>query len=382
MENVEQTKIIPIIAERDKNGKEYMPTFLKTRIYIDLSDDDFFEENYEKLVRTLENAPLYRRPPLGKRRVFKDQETISYYKSANIIRQMHRAIDFNPQKLKHLATSFVDNFFEDLEQLSLTHSDFNTNEPDEKVMEKINASLPIRDSFIEAVKLLSENDKIETEWIVDVFERIYGFTEFTGTGTFYKMQCDQYKFLISELFLYTCAVLLKGSQYKVLSELLKSIFLFETKNGNREGDFTYLKFYLQSLEVRNERLNLRKISLQAQIIVERINNKFVNKQELLDSDMLLFYLSGLNNTSDSGGRWFPVTYIYREFGEHIKFLTRLKSKRRAELTRDLFSVASIEELKKIIATYSHAEGYGYGNSGNRIPTIQAYIKAEEIAINP
>ena len=37
--NMKQEKFIPIIAERDEEGQPYVPTYIKTRIYIDLSRD-------------------------------------------------------------------------------------------------------------------------------------------------------------------------------------------------------------------------------------------------------------------------------------------------------------------------------------------------------
>ena len=40
-----QEKFIPIIAERDEEGKEYVPTYIKTRIYIDLSDFEIYMKN-------------------------------------------------------------------------------------------------------------------------------------------------------------------------------------------------------------------------------------------------------------------------------------------------------------------------------------------------
>ncbi|MDR1819794.1 MAG: TIR domain-containing protein [Methanobrevibacter sp.] len=48
-EDVSQKKFVPIIAECDDKGKPYSPTYLKNRIYIDLSNHEHFEKNYEKL---------------------------------------------------------------------------------------------------------------------------------------------------------------------------------------------------------------------------------------------------------------------------------------------------------------------------------------------
>jgi hypothetical protein len=50
-ENVSQEKFIPIVKEKDENGKAYVPTYLEGRIYIDLSEQNNFEETYEKLLK-------------------------------------------------------------------------------------------------------------------------------------------------------------------------------------------------------------------------------------------------------------------------------------------------------------------------------------------
>ncbi|MBE3649727.1 SEFIR domain-containing protein [Paenibacillus polymyxa] len=382
MENVEQNKVIPIVAERDENGNDYLPTFLRTRIYIDLSNTETFEDNYEQLVRLIENAPLYRKPPLGKRRTFSDQEDNIFIKTGGIVAQMRRTAESNPQKLKALATNFTDLFLEDLEQLNINFEDFDNNAPDEKIIEKLDQSLPIRDNFIEVVKILSENDKIETEWLVDFFERIFIFTEPKGSGSSYAFQSDQYKFLIQEMYVYACSVLLKQANYKTLNELLCSSYYFEYKHGTLEGKFTNLIFHLKSLELRNTRTNLNRISITSYIITQRINSKFISKHELLDTDMILFYLSFILNIHEDGRGWFPVTFIDRDYNQPIKLLTRLKSKRRAEPILELFGLSTIEELKSKISSYEHHSSYGYSSVGRSIPFIQSYIKPNEIAKSP
>ncbi|WP_226035411.1 TIR domain-containing protein [Aquibacillus saliphilus] len=64
--DVEQTKFIPIIAERGANGEEYIPTYLKGTKYIDMSSAQQYEEGYERLIRNLYHKPEYVRPELGK----------------------------------------------------------------------------------------------------------------------------------------------------------------------------------------------------------------------------------------------------------------------------------------------------------------------------
>lgn len=64
-ENTGQEKFIPIVRDYDGDGKPCMPHFMGGRIYIDLSTEETFEENYQKLVRNLYDKPLLKRPPLG-----------------------------------------------------------------------------------------------------------------------------------------------------------------------------------------------------------------------------------------------------------------------------------------------------------------------------
>lgn len=61
----EQTKFIPILVEK-KNGEPCLPTFLKSRMYIDMSSNDIYELGYDQLLRDIYSKPLLRKPALGK----------------------------------------------------------------------------------------------------------------------------------------------------------------------------------------------------------------------------------------------------------------------------------------------------------------------------
>ena len=50
--------------ERDELGNEYLPSFLKSRLYLDFSSDNY-EEEYEKLIRIIYDAPSQRKPEIG-----------------------------------------------------------------------------------------------------------------------------------------------------------------------------------------------------------------------------------------------------------------------------------------------------------------------------
>lgn len=83
-----QEKFIPIIVEKDENLQSYCPTYIKSRIYIDLSgDDDKYEIEYEKLVRNIYEQPLFEKPALGKRPAWLEKPKANYFLLQDIVKQ-------------------------------------------------------------------------------------------------------------------------------------------------------------------------------------------------------------------------------------------------------------------------------------------------------
>lgn len=62
MQRINENKIIPIVIH---NGIAEVPTFLKSKIYINFSKKDDFEFSYDELVRSIHNSPLFEKPPIG-----------------------------------------------------------------------------------------------------------------------------------------------------------------------------------------------------------------------------------------------------------------------------------------------------------------------------
>lgn len=62
LSKIDNQKLIPIIRQ---SGTDTRPTFLKTKLYINFSNDDDIEYNLDDLLRVLLNAPLYVKPEIG-----------------------------------------------------------------------------------------------------------------------------------------------------------------------------------------------------------------------------------------------------------------------------------------------------------------------------
>lgn len=62
LSKIDSSKVIPIIRQ---SGTDKRPTFLKSKLYINFSNDTDLEYNLDDLLRVLLNAPLYEKPQIG-----------------------------------------------------------------------------------------------------------------------------------------------------------------------------------------------------------------------------------------------------------------------------------------------------------------------------
>lgn len=62
----DQDKFVAVTTEIGPDGKPFLPTYYKSRIYIDLTGDEVYAQNFEQLVRWIYDKPIHVKPALGK----------------------------------------------------------------------------------------------------------------------------------------------------------------------------------------------------------------------------------------------------------------------------------------------------------------------------
>ncbi len=67
LRNVDSNKVIPLIRQ---TGAHLVPSFLRTKLFLDFSREDQFEFSFDELVRTIHAAPLFVKPPVGQKPTF------------------------------------------------------------------------------------------------------------------------------------------------------------------------------------------------------------------------------------------------------------------------------------------------------------------------
>lgn len=380
-----QQKFIPIIAETGEAFDSYMPSYLKSRIGIDLSDEDKFEEGYEQLLRLIYNKPQFKKPTKGNPPSFLFEDERMHFKTANLNKQLKHFLLNKPNQADYIVSEFIEEFILALEQFQIKYEDFK--EPfDEIIFSNIEKMIELRNDYINFLTMLCKfKDGFDIERVINLFEEIYRFTEFVGNGTYNELQFDHYKFFINELFIYTTAIFIEHEKFEDLNTMLSAKYFIKSKRSHFDKGVTFIefRFYINSLdELRKRRLKSNKISLTAELIVNRskVNGKDY-KENILDADLILHYISDIKyrdrDNSYSRWDWFPMTYIYKNYRK-IELLKKVVRRKNFNKIKILFNIGTPDQMKELVT--NHEPAYrGYNSCYDSIPRLLNYISVDEIA---
>lgn len=113
LSKIDSNKVIPIIKQEASSD---VPTFLKSKLYIDFSKQDDYEYSFDDLVRTIHGSPLFKKPEIGNN-PFKSSEEARPEKNNDlamdifkiIVSQYESGVDSTDSKVivKHLGCSRI-----------------------------------------------------------------------------------------------------------------------------------------------------------------------------------------------------------------------------------------------------------------------------------
>ena len=202
--NADQHKFIPVVMERDEKGKEYLSTYLKSRIYRDLSGRNY-EEEYETLLRTIFEQPSHRKPEIGERPGWLTEETPDGLYPLKVAVKKISAADL--RRMKNVAArDFVDVYIESLKQFYVKNID------KDAYLASFAAMKEYRDVFLDHLKAFSNVDGFGAR-MADEFERLYNALFNANTFVPNTMGCgenefDLFRLHVWELFICTVTYML------------------------------------------------------------------------------------------------------------------------------------------------------------------------------
>lgn len=238
--DIKQTKVLPLIFERDADDAVCVPTFLKGRKYIDFSDPDSEEASYDRLLRNLHQAPELTKPKLGKKPAHLAKPSTVTSRSSTVAKRIRTIVESGRGNLSFAINDFAEAMEDTLEDLRILYDRQQEDTWCKTIEENIRQSLPLRDSFVEVCStiLAANNEQVAVETISDLLQQLLRYKHpkrDTGGGIF-EISQDNYRFICYELFLYAVAVSIRFKAYAVAEQLMSASYL---EPRDFDGDYSH-----------------------------------------------------------------------------------------------------------------------------------------------
>jgi hypothetical protein len=353
-ENHEQGKFVAIIPEKDDQGKAFLPTYYKSRIYIDLSEPDNYADNFEKLLRWIYDKPLYTRPEVGKRPSFlEESEGISLGTTATHKRALS-AIKENKPFLSGALDEYLTTFVSNLEKFRITDKD---GEFDDQIIDSLEKFIPYRNEAISLFVALAQYALTEENIskLHRFFEALIPYmNKPENVNSWSEWDFDNFKFIAHELFLYLVAILIKHEKFSEVNLLLNQEYYVPGQSDYGKDvmvGYDAFRAHLRSLEHRNTRLKLNRLSLHADLLEQRSKHSGIEFRHLMQADFILFMRAEVQQ-SDFYSRWFPDTLVYiGRFHSALEVFARSSSKSYFEKSKCLLGIDKPSDLNELMEAY-------------------------------
>lgn len=382
--NMKQEKFIPVIAEKDEYGKPYAPTYIKTRIYIDLSNQDTYEMEYEKLLRNIYEKPQFIKPKLGKKPEWLDEEKTNFFPLTDLIRQIRGSNTDN--KRKNCISRFQTSYIEILKEY------FEKGAEPERICEIFLNTKPVRDIFLEFVEVIAETESDYAEILAEFFESMYN--QLTCIKTFEPnassasdSDLDVFKNHMWELFICVITFMRHIKDYKAINVMLTYTYFLETSIFGgviKQNNYTAFRHHSRVVEdcykPKTEMKN--KFTLMGDVICnQREKLPIYTREAIAEADLFLYQVCNAydlaeNEQSWHGTYWFPTFYVYVQ-SMPIEW-GKMKSRRYCEKMMVLFGVDSLNSLKVAVGKCTFDDKMKYSGSWDAAPAILNCINVEDI----
>lgn len=323
-EKVGQSKFIPIVSELTDEGSPYLPTFLKTRIWIDFSSPEAVNENWERLIRLIFGRPLHEKPKLGKPPAYINDETETPSSPAitkfNAFRQ---ALLQDKKGLSIYRRDFLSACISYADSLRVRERP-NVDSLGKKVLEDCGKLKHVRNHIVDWVLLessTSPNDDFCQALLTFLEELLELKSRPAEINSWNDAWFEAHSHFVYETFLYIIATLLKTNAYQILHEVFTSYYLRPTtrRNGDNKFDtFDCFYGYSDTLQAELATEGRKLYSPTAELIKRQADREDLPFSAIIEAELLTLLMAFLNPNA----RWYPQTLHYSSYSREFPFFIR------------------------------------------------------------
>jgi hypothetical protein len=349
-DKVAQSKFIPIACEFAAHGEPYLPTFLKSRIWIDFSTPEAVNDNWEQLIRVLYGKPLHQKPQLGTAPAYIRQDAVVPSSPvASKFLTLKQAILHAKPGLDRYRQDFLDACIDFADALRVrTRPDVKS--LGEKLLEDCGKLKSVRNHIVDWVLLEAPTtppDKF-ADVLVTFLDRLRELrSRPPELNAWNDAWFEAHKVFVYETFLYIIAALLKSGAFLTLHEIFTSHYL--VPKTDRHGDERFERFdcfyaWSQTLQSVLAPPNERLYSPAAELIKRQADRNDVTFAAVIEAELLVLLMAFI--TPDT--RWYPQTLHYASHWEEFPFFLRAARHKDFQKLATITGITSTEELKAAV----------------------------------
>ena len=368
-ENKGDGRFIPIVLEKDADGKPYVPRYLKGKFYVDLSSDDCYEDQFEVLVRHIYGAPSHRKPAFGKTPSYLTESKYDMSDIRDCIRRTKLNVSsLTVPKMVDVSIAVYQSILAD------------TGTELDSFYSSLDQTKELRDLMLSFAAELIDHNSSPENFIVTLLEKLGDLRPVFRSQT----QNDLISFVQNELLLSFVCLYLYTDDYAGLHSLLKRPFYTYIRydvNRKDNYNFRYLEDNVPSLESYYNANGLaNKLSAEADVIINRASSPIATKSRLISADLLLFHLYPL--MFSDGNYWFPQTYIYQSRDMDLQLpWSKLESSDQYNRISVLFGNMPIDEFRQKMV-YPYTFSMSYNGVLRSASWITDFIKPNHVGSKP
>lgn len=346
---VQQSKFIPVVCEFDDSGEPSLPTFLKTRIWIDFSSPEAANDNWEQLIRVLYGKPAHEKPTLGKAPTYVTTDvTVPASPAGAKFVALKQAIIQEKRGLKYYRQDFLDACCSYTDALRIRERPDVTN-MGLRVLEDCSKLKLVRDQIIDWVLLESEViPSVEFgEALVSVLERLLELkSRPPEVNSWNDVWFEAHRVFVYETFLYIVAALLKTESFGTLHLILTSHYLLpdtEMSRANRFGTFDAFYGYSETLQVLAPE-GIRLHAPAAELIKRQADRTDLPFASIIQAELLVLMMAFITD----GCRWSPQTFHYSSRAGAFPFFVKAARHRDFQNLAKITGIGSGDELRAAV----------------------------------
>ena len=372
----EQTKFIPILVEK-KNGEPCLPTFLKSRMYIDMSSNDIYELGYDQLLRDIYEKPLLRKPALGKMPSYLEADEPVLLSTAQEQRMLKEKVA-ESTNLQTWIAKYCDKLIESLDQFKVTFRGGKTGDLIEMIEKSIASMQVVNNDFITFVETVASNSECNGKQFVDFFEKLLQYyedkdIELASSTDSWHLCNDNYRFFNYKLFFSFSVIMLKYERFDIIKEVVDTDYcILSNRLGRQIKALNFAEFqkHNYTLDYYKGNNGYSPSSQVANLMRNYGGDKFNTWVEV---DILLYYLSLIyGKPGDRMSMWYPTLSIYNRAFE---ILPKIASMRYFEKAKVMFDVGDKDSFKTLLVrTKDELQRDAY----HRIPNLKEGLSYDKV----